>query len=141
MTDTRSRRRRLRPALAAAGVAAALPLALAACGGSPSAKTSDPSPRAATSGGSSVAAATVHVTIKSFAYNPANFTVKPGGKIIVTNKDSVAHTLTDMANKSLFNTGLIDTNRTKTITAPTKPGRYPFFCLVHNYMTGVLTVS
>jgi plastocyanin len=68
-------------------------------------------------------------------------TVKPGQKVTVTNKDAVAHTLTDK-NTNLFDTGTIDgSGGTGTFTAPTKPGSYPFGCTFHPNMHGTLTVQ
>jgi plastocyanin len=138
--------RPLRTRLAIGAVAvAALPLALAACGSSSKAAAGSSG-----SGGSSATKpaasstaipSTVHVTIQNFQFHPADFKIKPGGTIIVTNKDSVAHTFTDQADNSLFNTGDINPNQTKTIKAPTKPGSYPYICLIHQYMMGTVTVS
>jgi plastocyanin len=132
------------------GVSVLLALAASACGSSASSTNSTTTTPAAsasttTAGASSTSAAkgatSIDVTIKNFAFSPDKFTVAPGAKIVVTNKDSVAHTLTDMANSKLFDTGNVNPGQTKTITAPTKPGTYPFFCAIHNYMTGTLTVS
>jgi plastocyanin len=48
--------------------------------------------------------------------------------VTVTNKDSVAHTLTDKKTH-LFDTGNIPANGgTGTFTVPTRPGSYPFGC-------------
>jgi plastocyanin len=63
--------------------------------------------------------------------------VAPGATITVTNKDSVAHTLSG----SGFDTGNLAPGQTKTITAPTKPGNYSFVCDYHSFMTGTLVVK
>ena len=65
--------------------------------------------------------------------------VTPGEKVTVTNKDSVAHTVT--ANDKKFDTGDISPGKTATFTAPSTPGRYPYICTIHQYMTGMLTVK
>ncbi len=57
----------------------------------------------------------------------------------MTNKDSVAHTVT--ANDKKFNTGDIAAGKTVTFTAPSSPGSYPYICTIHQYMTGMLTVK
>ena len=80
------------------------------------------------------------ITIKGFAYS-GTLTVKAGAKVTVTNKDSVAHTLTDKATKK-FDTGNIAGNGgTGTFTAPTKPGTYKFGCTYHPNMAGTLIVT
>ncbi len=78
------------------------------------------------------------VTIQNFAFQPANFTVRPGATITVVNRDSVTHTFT--ADGGAFNTGNIEPGRTRTVTAPEKPGTYPYRCLIHQFMTGTVTV-
>lgn len=115
-------------ALALSGVA----LGASACSSTSSA--SSPS-----SHKSSAPASQMTVTIKNFAFNPASFTVKPGAKIVVTNKDSVTHTFT--SDSGAFTTGDINPGQSKTVTAPTKPGSYPYRCLIHQFMTGTLVVK
>lgn len=155
MTTTPPTRR-----LAAVVIAATMPLLAAACGAgsNPGAVTVGPDGSTVTTappagGGSKGAASkgaaskgvqpasTLKVVIKNFAFSPDSFTVAPGATIEVTNEDPLAHTFTDQANQAIFNTGDIGPGQTKTVTAPTKPGRYPFYCLIHVYMTGVMTVS
>jgi plastocyanin len=75
-----------------------------------------------------------------FAFHPGTLTVSPGATVKVRNADSTTHTLTDKANPKLFNTGDIDPGQTKTFRAPSKAGSYPFFCQIHQYMTGTLVV-
>ncbi|HEU5267880.1 MAG TPA: cupredoxin domain-containing protein [Jatrophihabitans sp.] len=124
--------------------AVAIFLLLAACSSSSTgAKTSAPASPSATSAAASpsvTAAATGGIVISGYAYS-GTLTVKPGQKVTVTNKDSVAHTLTDKKTH-LFDTGNISPNGgTGTFTAPTKPGRYPFGCTYHPEMAGTLIVK
>jgi plastocyanin len=84
-------------------------------------------------------ASAITVTIKNFAYHPANFTTSPGATITVTNEDQVIHTLT--ADNQAFNTGNVTNGAPVTFTAPTQPGTYPFHDLFGSFITGVLTVS
>jgi plastocyanin len=80
------------------------------------------------------------IRISGFAYS-GTMTVKPGQKVTVTNDDSVTHTLTDKASHK-FDTGDIPGGGgTKTFTAPTRPGRYPFGCTIHPEMKGTLVVQ
>ncbi len=88
---------------------------------------------------SATSTSAVTVVIKNFAYTPANFTVSPGERVTVRNEDRAIHTLT--ADNQAFNTGNVANGVPVTFTAPTQPGRYPYHCLLHPYMTGVLTVS
>jgi len=92
-------------------------------------------------GGSTAAAPTSGntIVIKDFAFTPADINVAPGTKIMVTNSDSAIHTVT--ANDKSFDTGSITNGQTVELTAPTAPGKYPFRCTPHQYMTGTLTVA
>jgi len=96
---------------------------------------------AASSGASSTntPAASIHIVIKNFAFHPDNFTVAPGATITVTNEDSVDHTFT--ARNKAFNTGDIAPGQTVHLSAPSTPGTYPYLCLIHQFMTGVMTVK
>ena len=84
------------------------------------------------------------VTIKNFQFSPANPHVSPGQRIEVKNLDPVAHSLTSgPAAKfaKVFNTGLIQQGQVKFIVAPKQPGAYPFYCVVHHFMTGMMVVG
>lgn len=143
------RYRFLAMALMAAG------LLLAACGSSsPSSKapsTTASSGGATTtttgsggSGGGSSGSSTLSITIKNFMFHPSSDSVKPGAKITVTNQDSATHTLTALPGSSPqghFNTGDLTQGKSATITAPTKPGTYKYYCQLHNFMRGELTVT
>jgi plastocyanin len=79
------------------------------------------------------------IVIHNFAFSPGSIKVRPGQKVRVVNRDSVAHTVTSTSGK--FNTGDVGPGKTMTFTAPAKAGRYPYRCNIHQYMTGVLVVS
>jgi plastocyanin len=130
----RSRRRWFKSGAAGLVVAAALLLAACSSGGSGSGSAA---PSTANSSGS--ATETSAITISNFMFDPMAASVKPGATISVTNKDSVAHTLT--ATGGQFNTGDIGANQTKTFTAPTKPGTYHYICNIHQYMMGTIVVK
>ena len=117
--------------------AATLAVLLASCGGS-SGSPSGSAPGSPTA--TSARAAAGGITISGFAYS-GTMTVKPGQKVTVTNDDSVTHTLTDKVSHK-FDTGDIQgSGGTKTFTAPTQPGRYPFGCTIHPDMKGTLLVQ
>jgi plastocyanin len=130
----RSRRRWFRSGAAGLVVAAALLLAACSSGGS-----GPGSAAPTTSDSSGSAKETSAITISNFMFDPMAASVKPGATIRVTNKDSVAHTLT--ATGGQFNTGDIGANQTKTFTAPTKPGTYHYICNIHQYMMGTIDVQ
>jgi plastocyanin len=111
-------------------VVAVLALGLAACGSS--SKKSN--------AGSGAKGASATVTIQNFAFS-AGTTVKAGATVTVDNKDSTTHTVTsDTAGQ--FDTGNIDGGSTKTFTAPSTPGSYPFHCNIHQTtMKSTLTVT
>ena len=82
------------------------------------------------------------------SYDPDPITVKVGDTIAVENKDTTPHTVTsgkdatDPNMGKLFDTSIINAGDSADIvTADLKPGEYPFFCAVHPYMSGSLTVQ
>lgn len=78
------------------------------------------------------------ITIQDFAFaGPA--TVAPGAQLTVTNQDSAAHTLTFRNGEA--DTGNLAGQASATITAPTAPGTYAFFCEIHPSMEGEITVA
>ncbi len=109
--------------------AVAVVLGLVACGASPSA--GDNGTTAAVPGSDAI-------IIKDFAFGPQELIVTPGATITVTNQDKSTHTVT-AADKS-FDSGNIAAGQTGKVTAPTKPGSYPFACIPHPFMTGTLVV-
>ena len=116
-----------------------LVLALTACGSSSSASSTS-SAQATGSSASQKTGTTDTIVIKNFMFSPDSLTVAPGAVVTVRNEDSVTHTLTDKTDQNAFNTGPVGPNQTKTFKAPDKAGSYPFFCTIHQYMTGTLVV-
>lgn len=89
-------------------------------------------------------ASTMKVTIKNFLFAPATFSVSPGESIVVTNVDSAAHTFTSVPGataRGTFDSGTIAPGKSVTVVAPMTAGSYPFYCSIHNFMTGTLTVK
>jgi plastocyanin len=82
------------------------------------------------------AAATVH--IKNFKFVPAMLTVAPGTSVAFVNDDQEPHTVT-ATDKSFDSEGL-DTNQTWKHTFA-KSGSYAYFCEMHPYMHGNVTVK
>ena len=82
------------------------------------------------------------------AYEPNPLTVKVGDTIAVENKDIAPHTVTngkdatDPTMGKLFDTSIINAgDSAEIVTASMDPGEYAYFCSVHPYMTGTLTVQ
>jgi plastocyanin len=83
------------------------------------------------------------MTMKNFKFFPANPEVQPGERVEVTNFDAAPHSVSagvPPKDSSLFDTGLLAQGKTGFFIAPKKAGRYPFFCLVHHFMVGMLIV-
>ncbi|MFJ8477978.1 cupredoxin domain-containing protein [Kitasatospora sp. NPDC094011] len=80
------------------------------------------------------------VTIRDFAFDPADFTVHPGAVITVRNTGTVTHTLTAQ-DPTTFDTGPIAPGGTASFIAPSRPGTYPYLCGYHHFMRGLLTVA
>jgi plastocyanin len=116
-------------------------LALAACGGSSGGSAPPSSGASSGSSGASSAGKADTIVIKNFMFSPMSLTVAPGAMVTVHNEDSVTHTLTDKADPKLFGTGNVGPGQSKTFKAPGKAGSYPYICLIHQFMSGNLTVS
>lgn len=120
-------------------------LVFGACGGGGDEEATDTDPAAddtAAGGGEDAGGDTgagggqQPITIEDFKFAPT-FAVKPGSKVEVVNKDSAPHTVT--ADNGEFDSGNV--TDTGSITAPDKPGQYPFRCKIHPSMAGTLTVA
>jgi plastocyanin len=82
------------------------------------------------------------------AYDPDPITVKAGDTIAIDNEDSTPHTVTNGKDATdpnmgkLFDTSIINAGDSgEIVTADLQPGEYPYFCAVHPYMTGTMTVQ
>ena len=94
------------------------------------------------------------VVIENFAYIPANLTIQVGTTVTWVNKDTVGHTVTEGDPTSptqpalrLFDSSgqasgpvtLLQPGQSWSYTFIT-PGTYEYYCIVHPYMTGQITV-
>lgn len=82
------------------------------------------------------------------SYDPDPLTVKVGDTIAVNNEDIAPHTVTNGKDATdpnmgkLFDTSIINAGDSgEIVTTDMEPGEYPYFCSVHPYMTGTLTVQ
>lgn len=134
----------------AAALLATLALgALGACGSSDNSSSDSSAPKKdatattaagdkAAPAGDSAAAEGDTVDIKSFAFTPPNLKVKVGTEVTFTNSDDAAHTAT--ADDKSFDSKSLSKDDTFKQTFD-KPGTYKYFCSIHNYMTGEVTVA
>ena len=72
---------------------------------------------------------TARIDIKDFAFDGAQVSVAPGGKVTWSNTGAASHTATfdDVA----LDTGTIAPGKTGELTAPDKPGSYSYRCTIH----------
>ncbi len=90
-----------------------------------------------------IAAGAANVDNKIF-YDPADTAVTPGSTITWTNSDTASHTVTSGTPSGgpdgKFDSGLFSPGKTfKTVLD--EKGTYPYFCQVHPWMTGSITVA
>jgi plastocyanin len=78
-------------------------------------------------------------------FEPAAITVSPGGTVIWDNPDNALHTATSGESPTpdgKFDSGLIGANQeSKPVTMPTEPGEYKYFCTLHPFLVGTVTVQ
>ncbi|HEX2472324.1 MAG TPA: plastocyanin/azurin family copper-binding protein [Nitrososphaera sp.] len=81
-------------------------------------------------------------------YDPDELTVSAGTEVTVVNQDTVLHSATsgtgpqDPNSAQLFDTSLINAGESATLSlAQVAPGPYDYYCMVHPYMTGKITVQ
>jgi nitrite reductase (NO-forming) len=77
-------------------------------------------------------------------YIPYHVTVSAGEEITWSNDDSAAHTVTSGTPSGgpdgLFDSSLFMAGGTYSVTLD-EAGEYPYFCMVHPWMTGIITVN
>ncbi len=85
----------------------------------------------------------ITVIKNAFKLNPENLTIKAGETIKWTNTDERKHNLASIPGSgptdeleifSIMDPGAVYTHTFKL------PGEYPYFCFIHNQMTGKITV-
>lgn len=87
-------------------------------------------------GGEAQTSATV--TIENFAYDPPTITIKKGGTVTWTNKDTALHTAT--ADGGDFDTGDIAQDESATLTFD-ESGTFSYICTYHPNMKGTVIVE
>src|SRR3972149_1964585 len=78
-------------------------------------------------------------------YIPYTVTIDPGGEITWSNDDSAAHTVTSGTAKDgpdgNFDSSLFMAGTTFSVNTLDEEGTYPYFCMVHPWMTGEVMVT
>ena len=83
-------------------------------------------------------AAPREVTIKSFAFQPAELNVAVGDTVTFTNQDGAPHTAT--ADGGAFDTGTLKKGASGSLTFSAK-GKFAYHCEFHRNMKGTITVG
>ncbi len=77
-------------------------------------------------------------------YVPPEVAVEAGENVTWTNDDTAIHTATsgkDTTPDGIFDTSLVSPGQSKSVVMPREEGEYPYFCTLHPWMTGTVTVS
>jgi plastocyanin len=78
-------------------------------------------------------------------FEPPTVTVSPGASVIWDNQDNALHTATSGESPTpdgKFDSGLIGANQaSKPVTMPSEPGEYKYFCTLHPFLVGTVTVQ
>lgn len=78
-------------------------------------------------------------------YEPPEVTVSPGATVTWDNQDNALHTATSgqsPAPDGKFDSGIVGANQeSEPITMPTEPGEYTYFCTLHPFLVGTVTVQ
>src|ERR671916_2344664 len=80
-------------------------------------------------------------------YEPDQITVSPGATVIWDNQDTALHTATSgnpdtAVPDGKFDTGIVGPNQPSgPATMPTQPGDYIYFCTLHPFLVGTVTVQ
>lgn len=121
-----------------------LSAAIAACGSESSYTSSEGDSGTATataspeSTSSTTEASGPTITMANMSFGDP-ITVAPGATITLKNDDSAEHSVTSET-EGTFDVH-VDAGEQGTLTAPTEPGEYPFYCVYHPSMKGTLIVQ
>jgi plastocyanin len=88
--------------------------------------------------GAPAPAGAVTMTIADMSFGDP-ITVPPGAQITIKNDDSAEHSVTSQT-AGQFDVH-VDGGQQGTLTAPTEPGEYAFYCIYHPSMKGTLIVT
>lgn len=81
------------------------------------------------------------VEILNFAFHQPNIQIKANTSVRWYNNDSMAHTVTSLPGAPVtFDSGVLNPGSTYTYTF-TQPGTYSYYCKIHPFMLGNVTVT
>lgn len=80
------------------------------------------------------------VSIKNFAFGPADTTVKVGETVAWVNNDSTPHTIVSDPNGAIFMSENLGQGQKYSFTFP-QAGSFPYHCGLHPNMIGKITVT
>jgi plastocyanin len=86
----------------------------------------------------SARAQTVQVQIQNFAYSPDPLTISVGTTVTWTNMDQAPHSATSVTN--VWSSPVLNTGQSYSFTF-TQPGTYPYYCVIHGNMHGMIVVQ
>lgn len=101
--------------------------------------TPDATSSAELAGKKSKKATTATISIKDFAFSPANKTISKGTKVTWINNDSASHTIMG-DNKNGPKSQLLNKD-SKYSFAFNKTGKFAYYCSIHPTMKGTITVK
>jgi plastocyanin len=78
------------------------------------------------------------LTVENFNFTPADISIPVGTTVTWTNNDDVEHTVT--ASDNSFGSKALESGDNFSYTF-TQPGTYTYFCSIHPFMTGRVTVQ
>jgi plastocyanin len=92
------------------------------------------------------AAGTTTVSMKEYAFNPSDVTVKRGGTVTAENKGTIAHNLTvEQGSKKVAGTSTFLSGKSEKLKVDLTPGKYKMLCTVPGHeqlgMKGTFTVK
>lgn len=91
-------------------------------------------------GGGSESASRASVKATDFHFNPVRVEVRTGGRVNFVNLDVASHTVTaDTGSPKDFDSGRLETGEGRWVEFA-EAGSYPYVCLFHPLMTGVVDV-
>ena len=120
------------PSLAPAAVA--LAVALAGCGSSSHTATSETIATATQTGD------TVHIIMKSLAYNPSLIRATVGQKVLWSNVDNSPHNVTYVSGPRFPSSKTLNPGHDYEITL-TEPGTIHYYCTIHPFMKATIVVT
>ncbi|MDB5080680.1 MAG: plastocyanin [Chloroflexi bacterium] len=94
----------------------------------------------ATTTAAAASAKVIEINIADFKYAPETITIPVGTKVIWTNKDSSAHTVTSDESGGPLKSPLFDQGKTFEYTFD-KAGTYAYHCEPHPFMKGKIVVT